>query len=610
MGDRPPDAKHGRFFQMGRVISDYWDTKYVSYRSVPIGQHGRTRDVPVLNDEGMDLPKKRLPLAQLALESGVELIPELFGRVSLDLCSLIRDLSKADKFLAFKNFTLDNMSERFLKDKKINFTHNDIFDAWAGMMSGQRFLKILSNNPDPGTLDYLTSVARTRPKWTAGSASSRHDAGGAPGRSPAAARAFDDANAERIGSGLPPLAGPSPCSGVAAGATALLGDYCMKDLLPIRIMDKLGTIMFLAGQRVARTPPNAIINNGQMIQVSTMFIGEAWRRARQPRQNRAMPYQGATVLKPKRGYYGGGNGKTLVSTGEAPPPRPASFALPPTPSAKADRLPAAELRPAFTELAGQLPAEVLAKTPVDRLVEAAMAAYEELPDGYDFSGMQLSDIWQTVVVPAVLTLDFKSLYPSIMLSHLLCTANLLQLDEPLNAAEESADRYREHCRRKRAASGAPPAPKPEIFGSPKTSSIEKLEQDIALQRQTLAMFEDMSGGVDEGVESTATAAAIEDTRRERAGSKRSWTGAARRPSLNRRPASTTTTTPGGRAMSNSTTSSCGSTRRAWYRGSTTKGTTLRCASWLPTPKASSLRGVTTSSLSTTTAFCHRCFGRS
>ena len=155
------------------------------------------------------------------------------------------------------------------------------------------------------------------------------------------------------------------------------------------------------------------------------------------------------------------------------------------------------------------------------LVGAAVAAYDELPDGYDFSGMQLQDVWQTVVEPAVLTLDFKSLYPSIMLSHLLCTANLLQLDEPLNPAEESAGRYREHCRKRAAAD--PPPPPPEIFGSPKTSTLEKLRADIALQQQTLAMFDEMDHG--DGIESVATLAAVEDTRRELRGSRPSWRGA-------------------------------------------------------------------------------------
>jgi DNA polymerase elongation subunit (family B) len=523
MGDRPPAGRHGRFFQMGRIVSERWDTKYVSYRSVPAGPGGRhMRDLPVLHDEGQDLPKKRLPLAQLALESGVELIPELQGRVSLDLCSLIRDLSKADKFLAFKNYTLNNMSDRFLKDKKVDFTHNDIFDAWAGMMSGQRLLQIVSNDPNPDATAYLSEPA---PNEAEVDAWLRELSGTTLAelrvQAQANQRAFAATNAERAGAGLPPLAEPEPVGGVARLAQRrLLGDYCMKDsMLPIRIMDKLGSVMFLwQVSRVAQTSPNAIINNGQMIRVSTMFIGEAWRQGRYVNrvQNRAMPYQGATVLKPKRGYYGGGDGKTLVSNGAAPPPREASFELPPTPVAKAQRPPAAELQPVFARLAEQLPADVRAATPAHELAAAATAAYDELPDGYDFSGMQLYDIWQTVVDPAVLTLDFKSLYPSIMLSHLLCPSNLHQLDEPLNAAEESAQRYREHCRKRQGSpvDAAPAAAKPEIFGSPKADdSLDRLRQDIALQQQTLAMFEEMGEG-DDGVESAATTAAMHDTRKE------------------------------------------------------------------------------------------------
>lgn len=504
MGDRPPDGPHGRFYQLGRLVHDYWDTKYVMYTTKDVG-HGRRKDVPVLNTDDEDLPKKRFPLAQLALENGVDMTPDLFGRISLDLCALIRDLSKADKYLAFKNYTLDNMAARFLGDHKVNFTHNDIFDAWHGQMSGQRLLKILSNNPDADDLSYLMQPCANEEevdRWLVALsgttlAAIRAEAG-------AKQRDFDRENASRLVQGLRPMIDPEPVGGVTRLAQRrLLGDYCMKDSeLPIRILDKLGSIMFIwQVSRVALTPPNAIINQGQMQRVSAMFIEEAWSQGRYVNRvmNRAMPYQGATVLRPKRGYYGGGDGKALVASGNCPPD--GSFELPPIPVAKAARPPLEEMRPMFQRLAAE------AGHP-DALVEAALSAYSELPDGYDFSGMQLREVWQTVVQDAVLTLDFKSLYPSIMLSHMFCPANLLQEDEPLNAAEESAKRFGE--KRKKAAEPKPA--RPEIFGSPKPElTREQLEQSVLAQQSALEMFEGLVND-EVGVESAATAAAIHDTR--------------------------------------------------------------------------------------------------
>ena len=506
IGDRPPAGPHGRFYQMGRVVHDYWDTKFVTYVTKDAG--GRKKDVPIINpDVDEDLPKKRFPLAQLALENGCDMTPELFGRVSLDLCALIRDLSKADKYLAFKNYTLDNMASRFLGQHKVNFNHNDIFDAWNGMMTGQRMLKIVSDNPDVDDASYLTEPC---PNEAEVDAWFRPLAGRSLVDLRTEARdkqaAFDATNAERLDKGLRPLVDPEPVMGIPRAAQRrLLGDYCIKDsVLPIRILDKLGSIMFVWQiSRVARTPPHSIINDGQMRRVTTMFFEESWRQKRYVNRvlNRAMPYQGATVLKPKRGYYGGGDGKTLVSTGKAPPK--ASFTLPPIPVAKADRAPPGEMRPVFEKLAAGLPDAAA-------LVDAALTAYADLPDGYNFGGMELSQVWQTVVRPAVLTLDFKSLYPSIMLSHFFCPSNLLQLDEPANAAEESAEKYRKR-RQELAASPKGPA-RPEIFGSPKAdASLEKLDHEIYVQQQTLEMFESM-GDDSVGVEGAANAAAIRETR--------------------------------------------------------------------------------------------------
>ena len=365
-----PEGKTARFSFMGRSLHQRWDSKYTKYRtlySLDKGVHWTTikpmsdnvlrkddflrKDEPCVNlmfddDEEDDemtldtteaLPGKNFPLHQLALLRGIELTPELTGRVSLDLCSFIRAMSGADKYLAFKNYTLDNMAQRFLNDEKVDFTHNDIFDAWNGQMNTARFLQIAEGH----TLD----------AWL---------------------RPLEQCTAVELKESQKPVS--------LAAQRRLLGDYCLKDtLLPLRILDKLGTIMFLwQVARVAQTPPHNIINNGQMLRVSTMFIGEAWRQGRYVirLENRPMPYQGATVLAPKRGYYGGTDEHCLELTPQPP-----------------------------------------------------------LPAGYDYSDILPTALVQRQVQHAILTLDFKSLYPSIMLSHLLCPSNLWLCDEPLNAAE-------------------------------------------------------------------------------------------------------------------------------------------------------------------------------
>ena len=360
----PLTSDYARFSFMGRSLHHRWDSKYVKYRTVYSTDDGKhwtstkptnhsfiKKDEPVVHsmfgddDEEEDengeipeeLPGKSFPLHELSLVRGMELTPELTGRISLDLCSFIRAMSGADKYLAFKNYTLDNMAQRFLNDEKVDFTHNDIFDAWNGVMSTDRFLQIADGHNLDAWLQSLENCTGADLK-----ASNR------------------------------------PVS--KAAQRRLLGDYCLKDtLLPLRILEKLGTIMFLwQVARVAQTPPHNIINNGQMLRVSTMFIGEAWRQNRYVirLENRPMSYQGATVLTPKRGYYGGTD-ETCAPLDPQPP----------------------------------------------------------LPDGYNYSGLPPAALIQREVQYAILTLDFKSLYPSIMLSHLLCPSNLWLCDEPWNAAE-------------------------------------------------------------------------------------------------------------------------------------------------------------------------------
>ena len=373
MGSRPYDSPFGRFYQMGRFTTDRWESKYMKY----ITENGR--DVPILNQEdiadGNRLPGKSFAIAELAHISGMVLTPELSGRISLDLCAFAKEVAKADSKWMFKNYTLDNLAERFLKDHKVDFTHNDIFDAWNGMMSGQRLLQILSDNPNAPEIDaWLSPLAGFDLAYLRNEAAERQ-------------KIFEETNVERLANALPSLEVPEAIMDVPiAVQRRLLGDYCMKDtLLPIRIIADQGTIMFLwLLSRVTKTAPHNIINNGQMMRVSTMFIAEAWRQGRYVNRlsNRPIPYEGATVLKPQRGYYGGTD-ETCKPLDPQPP----------------------------------------------------------LPEGYDFSGIPPEDLIQREVQAAILTLDFASLYPSIMRCHSLCPSNKKSVDEPLNAAEESKDNF-------------------------------------------------------------------------------------------------------------------------------------------------------------------------
>jgi len=515
MGDRRPRDAHGRFLQMGRFVSDRWETSYTPYRT-----DGKT-ERPVVSgdaDETYDLPQKHFPIAQLAMERGVQLTPQLKGRISLDLCSLIRSLSTADKYLAFKNYTLNNMAERFLQDKKVDFSHTDIFAAWAGMMTGQRFLQILSGEEDPESTSWLSTPVPNEAEVDAwlGEISDRSVA---MLRIEAQAKQdeFAAANIQRKAEGLTPLSEPEPVTSVSQAAQRrLLGDYCMKDtLLPLRIMDKLGTVMFLwQVARVSKTPPDNIINNGQMARVSAMFVGEAWaqRRVVNRVMNRAMKYEGATVLKPKRGYYGGGAGQELVHSGKPPLPADvcAGITMPVMPASKKQRPSAEALRADIEAQVARMDPALLEKhniAPQD-VVAAALDAADHLPDGYDFSNMTLAEVQQTKTAAAILTLDFKSLYPSIMLTHRLCPSTLFQPDEPPTASELSAAAFRAAV--DRAARVAPPAAAAAAVAAPRCvfpfarrdaadPSARKLdlERKLELESRAKEEIENILQGMDE-----------------------------------------------------------------------------------------------------------------
>lgn len=447
LGCRAASDANGRGYQLGRECHTRWATQYMPFqeaagggRDRPVFDMDRAKGKKALKKE-KQLPRKHFALSELALQRGAVLTPELTGRVCMDVCSFIKAMSTADKYLQFKNFTLNNMAARFLNDKKLDLKHNDIFDAWNGQMSAQRMLQIICGVEDPDTDDswlleppaMLARAEAAGDKLEALQASKRAateaavDAWLGPmcgvtvtklrALALEANAAMDAENAWRAeqrrelrrelranpeDAGLrqtlrarivanAPLREPTPAMSVVplAAQRRLLGDYCIKDsVLPTRIVGKLGLVMFLWQlARVTSTAPHNLINNGQMMRVSTMFLKEAWAQGRYVNRvkNRAMAYQGATVLKPKRGYYGG-----------------------------ADR----------------------AAEPLD--------PQPPLPEGYDWSGFSEAELVQRLSDIVVITLDFKSLYPSIMMSHDFCPSTLFQPDEPLTASELSAKRYRKH----------------------------------------------------------------------------------------------------------------------------------------------------------------------
>lgn len=235
-----------RFAQLGRRIDDWWEDVYCSYRVVP-GKGVVPTNNLTKKERETDVPKKSFPLTEAFNAPGVSFVPILSGRISLDLCEFIRKMSQADGYLKFKNYTLNNMASRFLKDNKLSFDHNDIFDAWNGSMTKERY-ELISED----TLD----------------------------------------------------ANPTP-----EMQRLLLGNYCVKDtlLLP-RIMKKLGFVTFLWQlSRVTMTPPYNVINNGQMQRVNAQFITEAWSQGRYINMvhRHSESYEGAKVIESKRGYYGG-----------------------------------------------------------------------------------------------------------------------------------------------------------------------------------------------------------------------------------------------------------------------------------------------------------------
>lgn len=214
--DRPDDGewrcKYARMTQWGRLTFDHWTDIY---------RLGKRLDV---FDYAADFKNKP------------DLTPQMSGRISLDLRVLIMSLKASAKY-RFQSTSLDAVSDRFLGDKKIPMGHNKIFDSWFGIMES-------ADSPQ---------TPESQRMW--------------------------------------------------------LGHYCVKDVeLPLRIIDNQYFIQYLIQMaRITHTPPHNIVNNGQLMRVCAQFCHQA--RLSKCYVNyynsRSYPYQGAYVLEPLIGFYGG-----------------------------------------------------------------------------------------------------------------------------------------------------------------------------------------------------------------------------------------------------------------------------------------------------------------
>lgn len=559
---------NGRLYQLGRVITERYETEYTYYKP-GAGEGGRDQPVVDYDPDDSDgatekLPRKHFHVAQLALEKGVVLTPVMKGRILLDMCEHI----KKDISIRLPSYTLDACAKKVLKEEgKMTFDHNDIFDAWSGLLPANRLIQIVHGKKDGRFLHEPSPHEDEVNAWFEPMAGRplqafrdevklKYDAWAAENARRKRARA---ALWARVlgGGGLAPaefdrqmelvrvIKAPDNVFGVPPEAQRrLLGDYCIVDSrLPLRMMEVRGDVMFVwQVSRVACTNPNAVINGGQMARVSAMFIREAWHQGRVVNRviNRAMPYQGATVLPPKRGFYGAGDGKRrlhryvhdaeaqvaelraeiagleaaveskaerkkrkkkleariktvnattvrhyLDAAEEVPPddgaPVPPELDMPVPPPAAPD----GEREQAVRDRIARFDPALLAKHNVTpgQLFRMAWSVIDELPEGYDFAGMTVREVQQTETGRVVLTLDFKSLYPSIMLSHSLCPSTLFQPDEPLTVSETYAKQYRRMLRRREI--DAMPSLFPESSASCAPPELEHVPDHAALLRQSV-----------------------------------------------------------------------------------------------------------------------------
>ena len=264
-------------------------------------------------------------------------------------------------------------------------------------------------------------------------------------------------------------AAPNHGAALADGAPALpraaqrrlLGDYCVQDsALLVHLLGKLGAVVFVWQQaRVAFTSPHDIINGGQMKRVTAAYCSQAWQEnlvVALPSKP-ATEYQGAVVLDPVVGYYGGGNGTSLLDGRPLPPAAALQFRVPALPAAQRDR-PTGRGCGTARGGGGGAAGGGAERCPRPELFDLAVAA-AEAPDGYDFSHMRLAQVLQYQSDQVVATLDFASLYPSIIREHNLCPSTRIpDPDEPLNPAERFAAQF-EAARRRRPTSRRSPTPR-------------------------------------------------------------------------------------------------------------------------------------------------------
>ena len=88
MGDVAPSEPHGRFYQPGRWLWDYWHHEYVPFKSKTYPS-GIKRDAPAFGDD--ELPRKRVPLGEVALQPGCNITARLPGVTSCDIRKYVQD---------------------------------------------------------------------------------------------------------------------------------------------------------------------------------------------------------------------------------------------------------------------------------------------------------------------------------------------------------------------------------------------------------------------------------------------------------------------------------------------------------------------------------------
>lgn len=388
-------SKHARMTQWSRLSFDHW-------RMIQ-----RNRETVDIFDYALDFKSKP------------ELTPQLSGRISLDLRVLMMSLKGNPKY-RFSSTTLDNVSERFLGDKKIDMGHNKIFDSWFGNLEGQ--------------------APEDQRMW--------------------------------------------------------LGHYCVKDVeLPMRIIENQYFRMYLVQMgRITHTPPHNIINNGQMMRVCAQFCHKAREQNRFVNKVfiRSYPYQGACVLEPSIGFYGGsaetsktasekitrwvhGNNSIDLSEAEINFPRaaiddstqiPNDMIIDPDDATFLNNVETLESEIESSAAKEPMP-EFMRDLPDmvrEKLIEASRESIETLgglildpkdvPDvKYMWYNKRKTPQWiidylETMPIldrieyesdDIVLTLDFQSLYPSIMRTHRLCPSNYLIPNRKLEGAEAFDD---------------------------------------------------------------------------------------------------------------------------------------------------------------------------